>query len=386
MHKLSQAQEAVAASLMDGWLVYDFRHSNPLLWQLLGASLHSTRRVFLWLPREGTPSLLVHQVDAGHFPHNGLEVCSYRDGDDLLRQLRSLLAGKGTVAMEYSPMGALPTLSHVDGGTLELVRSLGVTIESSAELAQHALCRLTPEELASHRRAAAALGDIVIEAFDYIAKHAGGGIREHQVAGFIRERFTATGLETDSGPIVAVNGHAGDPHYEPQAPDSAVIRAGDWVLIDLWAKEPGGIYGDITWVACLGEPSAEQQCVFDVVTGGRDAAVAFLQQEAAAGRYAPGAAADGVAREYIKTAGYGEQFTHRLGHSLGDVVHGYGANLDGYETQEPRRLVPGLAFTIEPGVYLPAFGVRSEIDLYMTEHGPESTTVVQREIVRISVK
>jgi len=381
-NRLAASAQAVAAAGAGGWLLYDFRGSNALVWRMLGTTLHSTRRVFLWIPPESRAVLLVHHVDAGHFPAEALELRPYRDGDELKRLLGDLLPGRGRVAMEYSPMGELPALSCVDGGTLDLVRSFGVSVESSAELAQQALCRLDPADLASHRRAAAALGAIVGDAFAFTGRKAPSGVTEHEVADFIRAAFTARGLETSSGPVVAVGAHAGDPHYEP----SARIRVGDWVLIDLWAREPGGIYGDITWVGYLGEhPPAQHQAVFDVVAGARDAATAFIAERLAAGDPPAGWEADAVARRIIAGAGFGPWFTHRLGHSLGEVVHGYGANLDGYETRDTRRLVPGLAFTIEPGVYLPEFGVRCEIDLYVGEAGLEVTSPVQREIVRIPV-
>ncbi len=381
--KLPQALQALGESDLDGWLLYDFRHSNPLLWQLLGATTHSTRRVFLLLTRDGAATMLVHQVDAGHFPSEGLTIRPYQHRDDLLAQLRALLAGVRTVAMEYSPLGALPAVSYVDAGTFELVRSLGVTVVSSAELAQAALCRLTPEELASHRRAAQFLGHAVQDAFAYIGERL-GRVTEYEAQAFLLDRFAAAGLRTDDPPIVAANGHAGDPHHAPEPGRPAVIGPDAWVLIDLWAVEPNGVYGDLTWTAYTGRtPSAEHQRVFDVVTGARDAAVDFLRAEVAAGRYPEGWEVDRVAREFIGGHGYGAAFTHRLGHSLGPVVHGYGANLDGYETHDTRRLVPGLAFTIEPGVYLPSFGVRSEINLYMHEGEVEVTSPVQRHIVRI---
>lgn len=384
MGKLERAQQAVTEASVDGWLLYDFRHSNPLVWELLESSPHSTRRVFLYLTAGKTSTLLVHQVDAGHFSRPDLEVIPYQNGDELLAKLRSLLASAKHIAMEYSPMAALPTLSYVDGGTLELVRSLGVEVVPSAELAQAALCRLGPEDLASHERTAARLGTIVRDAFDYIGRELSRGVDEWAVAEQIRGQFAAAGMETDSGPIVAVNGHAGDPHYQPSTSGSSPIRRGDWVLIDLWAKEPSGIYGDITWTAYVGdEPSATHREIFDLVTGARDAGVDLLWRETAAGRYPEGWEVDRAAREFIARAGYGPRFTHRLGHSLGQIVHGHGANLDGYETRDTRRLVPGLAFTIEPGVYLPEFGVRSEIDLYMEEGGPRITTDIQRDIVLI---
>jgi len=382
--KLKEARQALQEFALDAWLLYDFRHSNPLLWELLGQHLHSTRRVFLCIPRTGQPTLLVHHVDAGHFPSEDLSIITYRDREELARKLRAMLDGCERVAMEYSPGGELPTLSWVDGGTLELVRSFGLDVESSAELAQAALCRLDDAQLASHRRAARALGEIVVDAFALVRTRLSAGIDERGIAEFIQGRLTEAWLWTDEGPVVAVNQHAGDPHYSPTMETSLPIREGDWLLIDLWAKETEGIFGDITWVGCVGrEPTDGQRAVFAAVIGARDAAVKFLAHSARTGSFPQGWEVDRVGRDFIARAGYGDAFTHRLGHSLGSVVHGFGANLDGYETLDTRRLVPGLAFTIEPGIYLPDFGVRSEIDVYMTSHGPEITSAVQQEIVVI---
>jgi len=382
--KLNEARQALQESTLDAWLLYDFRHSNPLFWELLGHHLHSTRRVFLCIPRAGLPTLLVHHVDAGHFLSEDLTIIPYRDREELVRKLAAMLDGCKRVAMEYSPGGALPAVSWVDGGTLELVRSFGPDIESSAELAQTALCRLDDAQLASHRRAARALSEIVMDAFALVRTRLSAGIDERGVAQFIQGRFTEAGLWTDEGPVVAVNQHAGDPHYAPTLETSLPVREGDWLLIDLWAKEPQGIFGDITWVAYVGrEPTDRQRAVFAAVIGARDAAVEFLAHSARAGSFPQGWEVDRVARDFIARTGYGDAFTHRLGHSLGSVVHGFGANLDGYETLDTRPLAPGLAFTIEPGIYLPDFGVRSEIDVYMTSQGPEITSAVQREIVLI---
>ncbi|MBI4497825.1 MAG: aminopeptidase P family protein [Chloroflexi bacterium] len=385
--RITQAHQAARESGLDGWLLYDFRHSNPILWEITGSRLHSTRRLFLWLPARGEPVLLAHQVDAAHFASWGVPVRPYRGREDLLRQVRDILAGVARVAMEYSPLGALPTLSWVDGGTLEMVRSHGVEVASSAPLVQAALGRLTGWELASHRYAAEKLGLIVQDAFAWIGEKVRDGMDEYAVCAFIRERFRQERLWTDEGPIVAVNEHSGDPHYVPSPQGSSPIRPGDWVLIDLWARQEDGIFGDITWTAYVGNQAPEEhRRVFQVVTVARDMALDFIRQAVQGGRFPQGWEVDRVARDYIRAAGYGDAFTHRLGHSLGSVVHGYGANLDSFETQDVRELAPGTAFTIEPGIYLPRFGVRSEIDVYLRESGPEVTSPVQREVVTIRVR
>jgi Xaa-Pro aminopeptidase len=274
----------------------------------------------------------------------------------------------------------------VDAGTVELVRSLGVEVVSSADLVQFATQRWTAAGLASHRRASDAISRIVLEAFEAIGQGLSTGISEHDIAALILSRFNEAGLITSHGPVVAANAHASDPHFAPAPEASVAFERGDWVLIDLWAREPDddGIYADITWVAYVGDrvPPKHQE-VFEVVTGARDAAADFLAARIGSGGNAQGWEVDRVAREHIANAGYGEYFTHRLGHSLGREVHAGGVNLDSLETHDTRTFLGGLGFTIEPGVYLPEFGVRSEIDLYIGPSGLEVTTPVQREVVLI---
>ncbi|MCX6020823.1 MAG: M24 family metallopeptidase, partial [Chloroflexi bacterium] len=298
--RLNRAVAAVAESGLDGWLLYDFRHSNPLLWEMTESDLHSTRRVYLWLPRGGRPTALVHHVDAAHFGVWGVDVRPYRDRDDLVARLSALLTGAQRVAMEYSPMGALPTLSWVDGGTLDLVRSFGVEVVSSGDLAQAALSRLSAWNLQSHRYAAQKLTEIVHEAFAWIGEKVREGVDEHTAAEFIRMRFVQEGLVTDSGPIVAVNAHAGDPHYEPTSESALPIRPGDWVLIDLWAKQEGGIFADITWTGFVGEEIPEEYLkVFRTVTVARDIALDFIRFTRGQGRNPQGWEVDKAARDYI---------------------------------------------------------------------------------------
>ena len=288
--------------------------------------------------------------------------------------------------MEYSPMGVIPRVSRVDAGTVELVQSLGVEVVSSADLLQYATQRWSEAQLASHLRAADKLGRIVLQAFEYTAQYPGNARTEYEVAQYIRESFRGDGLASPDGPVVAVNEHGSDPHYAPRPEASSPITEGDWLLIDLWAKEvtEGSVYADITWVAYFGEQvPPRQQEVFQVVTGARDASLDFLQQQARAGQSVEGWEVDAVARTYINSAGYGDYFTHRLGHSLGHEVHGEAVNLDGFETHDTRHIIPGIGFSIEPGIYLPEFGVRSEIGAYMSEEGPYASSPVQREVVLI---
>ena len=388
---LDDAREYLQAEDLPGWLIYDYLGCNPVLAQVATPSGHVTRPVFLFVPVDGSATLLTHHVDAGKFADAGdgtdLEQVVYSSRVTLESSLQNTLSGCGRVAMEYSPRNGLPRVSRVDAGTVELVRSMGADVVSSADLMQYATQRWSPEQLAGHKRAADKLGRIVNEAFARIGQRLSDGPTEFEIAEFIRARFREEGLVTADGPIVSTNAHCSDPHYEPAAEGSSVIAAGDWVLIDLWAREdtPGSVYADITWTAYVGDnPSERHRQIFDIVLGSRDAALSFLQDSFSRGEAIQGWQADDVARSYIADHGFGDYFTHRLGHSIYHTVHGEGVNLDNFETHDTRRIIPGIGFSIEPGIYLPEFGVRSEIDAYMSEDGPYASSPVQRDIVLIT--
>ena len=378
------AQEFMAQDEIPGWLVYDYRESNPIFRQVIRPSGHVTRPCYFYLPAGGQPTLLTHHVDAGKFAGSGVDCIVYSNRDTLVSALRGVISGTGRLAMEYSPMNELPRVSRVDAGTVELVRSMGVEVVTSADLMQAATHRWTPEQYADHHNTALKLGRIVNEAFDHAGERMGQGVTEFDVAEFIRHRFVEEGIVSPDGPIVAVNANASDPHYEPSARQHSPIRPGDWLLIDLWAKgvAPGSVYADITWCAYAGDRVPErQQEIFDIVIGARDAAVEYLQDSHKKGDVVRGWQADRVARDYIESRGYSKWFTHRLGHSIGFEVHSEAVNLDGFETNDTRRIIPGVCFSVEPGIYLPEFGVRSEIDVFMSENGPYPSSPVQREVV-----
>ena len=272
----STAQEYLSQEGIPGWLVYDYRQANPVFWLVVSASGHVTRPCYFYLPAEGEPTLLVHHVDAGKFADSGVQVMVYSSRDSMLTALRELISGVSKVAMEYSPENSLPRVSRVDAGTVELVRSLGPEVVSSADLMQYATHQWTPEQLADHRVTADKLGQIVTEAFSYAGERLAGGVTEFQVAEFIRERFAEENIASPDGPIVAVNANASDPHYEPSADRTSAIQQGDWLLIDLWAKgtAEGSVYADITWVAYVGDTVPQrQQEIFDTVVGARDSAL-----------------------------------------------------------------------------------------------------------------
>ena len=385
---LRDAREFLQAESLPGWLIYDYLGCNPVLNQVATPSGHVTRPVFLFVPADGPARLLTHHVDAGKFAgaSAGVETVVYSSRSSLETALQETLTSVHRVAMEYSPRNSLPRVSRVDAGTIELVRSMGPEVVSSADLMQYATQRWSPEQLAGHRRAADSLGRIVNEAFALIGQRLSQHPTEFEIAEFIRRRFSDEGLTTTDGPIVSTNAHCSDPHYEPAQSGSSVISAGDWVLIDLWAREdtPGSVYADITWTAYVGAtPPPRHADVFSIVLGARDAALAFIQDRHSLGDSVQGWQVDDVARRYISDRGYGDYFTHRLGHSIYHTVHGEGVNLDNFETHDTRRIIPGLGFSIEPGIYLPEFGVRSEIDAYMSDDGPFASSPVQREIVLI---
>ena len=380
------AQEYLSEEGIPGWLVYDYRQANPMFGQVVSASGHVTRPCYFYLPAQGEPNLLVHHVDAGKFAESGVPVTVYSSRDSMVAALRDLLSGASRVAMEYSPENALPRVSRVDAGTIELVRSLGPQVVSSADLMQYATHQWTPEQLTDHRATADKLGRIVNEAFSYAGERLAAGVTEFQVAEFIRKRFAEESIASPDGPIVAVNANASDPHYEPSATKTSAIQQGDWLLIDLWAKgtAPGSVYADITWVAYVGiSVPQRQQEIFEIVIGARDAALRYLEDAHNQGTPVLGWQADQVARNFISDHGYGEYFTHRLGHSIGFEVHSEAVNLDGFETHDTRRIIPGVCFSIEPGIYLPEFGVRSEIDVFMSATGPFASSPVQHEVVLI---
>jgi Xaa-Pro aminopeptidase len=380
----------------DGWLLYDFRGSNPALGRLLGEGLpQSTRRAFLYIPARGEPRLLIHHVDAGNFARLGLDVQSYGGREEMLARLRALLGPAKRVLMEYSPGNAIPYVSRVDAGTLELVRALGVEVLSSADALAVVIAAWDDADLASHERAAAGLDRAKDELFAALRQRFAANEPdwdEVQAQQLLVRCFERDGLEFDHAPIVAVNAHAGDPHYAPEPGLALPIRRGDLLLIDLWVREihrpDGGLgaYADITWMATAAEnPPAEQVRVWETVRDARDAAVHFLEERAAAGQSVQGGEVDRTTRAVIEQAGYGEAFTHRTGHSIGwHGAHGDGVNIDDFETNDVRFLLPGASFSIEPGIYLPTFGVRSEIDAVITPEGAfRVTTPIQRDLVRL---
>jgi Xaa-Pro aminopeptidase len=367
-------QEAIQQAGMDGWLFADFRGSDPLAYRVLKLSDAGmlSRRWYYYLPAAGEPRKLVHRIESHSLDPLPGHALQYASWPELQAQLKSVLAESRRVAMQYSPQNAIPYVSRVDAGTVELVRSFGVEVVTSADLVQRFEAVWTPKQWESHQYAAQALRLIIDEAFGYI-RHtvtARGEVSEYTVQQFILERFEHHGMRADKPPIVAANAHSADPHFQP-TPTSGTIGHGDFVLLDIWSKrrEPHSVYADITWTGYVGDtvPEAQRQ-IFRVVQHGRDAAIEFVQDAVHAGRAICGWEVDEVARDAIRRAGYGDYFIHRTGHSIGEEVHGNGANIDNYESRDERHLLPHTCFSIEPGIYLPGqFGVRSEVDMYISD-------------------
>ena len=369
--RLPDVQAALAAAGVDGWLLFDFHGVNPIATGLLGLEGMVSRRVFAYVPRDGAPVAVTHAIEQGpwrHWPAAwGRE--TYSSWRTLEATLARLVGGK-RVAMEYSPGDAVPYLDRIPAGVLELVRAAGAEVTSSAELVSRFYAVWTPEHLAAHRRAAEVVAGVAREAVRRAADAAERSpLDEFALQQWILERFAAAGLVTVDPPIVAVGANAANPHYEPRAADARPIRRGDVLLVDLWACEPGQPYADQTWMASLGAPSDEAVAVWEAVRDARDAALALLRARLAGGAPVRGGEVDDAARAVIAGRGFGQYFTHRTGHSIDPRdLHGAGPHIDNLETREERLLIPGVAFSIEPGVYIPGrIGMRSEVNAYVGE-------------------
>jgi Xaa-Pro dipeptidase len=384
---LNRIQDALRREKLDGWLFFDHHERDPLAYAALGfrPHRHVTRRWYYLIPAEGLPQGLVHRVEShviDTLPGNKL---LYSGWQEQHAQLSQLLRGKRRIAMQYSPRCAVPYVAMVDAGTVELIRELGPEVVSSAELVQEFEACLNDEQFASHKDAGVLVDRIRAGAFRFIAERLASGVDELAVRDWIRTEFRAAGLTTDSGPIVGVNAHAGDPHYEPLPETSVTIGTGDLVLIDMWARfdKPGSIYYDITWTGFCGAAPDRIRNVFEIVRDARDAAIGRVTRSVAKGEEIRGFEVDDAARGYIASKGFGDRFVHRTGHSIGEEVHGTGANMDNLETHDDRRILPGALFSIEPGIYLEDFGIRSEVNVFVKPGSASVTGEIQRELVTI---
>jgi Xaa-Pro aminopeptidase len=389
---IGAVQEALRADGLDGWLLYDFHGSNPVATRLVGlagAGKMTTRRWYYMIPASGAPRGLVHAIERHNLDAVPGDKEVYAGHAALEQGIGALLAGARRVAMEYSPDGAIPYLARVDAGTIEFVRRLGAEVVSSGDLVQRFDACWTPHEIDMHRRASEKLYRVKDQAFAAIADRVGRSIptTEHDVQQLMAGWFREEGLVSDEPPVVAVDEHAGDPHYLPRPTGSAAIGPNQLVLLDLWGKlrEPGAVYADITWVGYTGAEVPEAPAAaFAAIAAARDAAIAEVQRAAAAGDDLRGWQVDRAARTVLEQAGYGAHILHRTGHSLGEEVHGNGVHMDDYETHDDRRLLPGSGFTIEPGLYFDTFGVRTEINMVYGRGSAEVTGPIQARILALA--
>jgi Xaa-Pro dipeptidase len=388
MPDIKAIQTELKASKLDGWLFYDHHHRDPIAGHILGLGGNgmATRRWFYFIPSRGEPRKLVHKIEQGALDSLTGRKQTYAGWEELHKQLRKLLSGSRKIAMQYSPENNIPYIGLVDAGTIELVRKLKKKVVTSADLVQKFEAAWTPEQLESHLEAGAIVDRITRAAFERAAAFVREGkpLTEIELQMWILDQFRANGLTTAEPPIAAVQPNNGNPHYEPKPSASRPIRAGDLLLLDIWAKfdRPGSVYYDITWVGYLGArvPDAYAK-IFRIVREARDRAIEFVREAVARGRTIHGWEVDRAAREVIRKAGYAKYFVHRTGHSVGQEVHGNGANMDSLETRDDRKIVARTCFSIEPGIYMPEFGIRSEVNVYVGEREARVTGAIQQEIL-----
>lgn len=389
--KLTAIQAKLAEDNIDGWLFFDHHLRDPLAYSILGlpSDGHISRRWFYLIPKTGSPRGIVHKIEAWRLNSLPGTTQSYSSWRELHLALSNVLKGLRSVAMQYSPRCAIPAVSMVDAGTIELINSIGVQVVSSANLIQLFQARLTPAALESHFEAGRRIDEIRQRAFELIRDRISStsGVTELEVKEFILSEFHKNGLVTAHGPDVAANSNSSDPHYDPKPGACATIKLGDFVLIDMWAKldSPGAIYYDITWCGfCGARVPAEIENVFSIVKGARDTAIAAVSRSAAENKLLRGFEVDDVTRDFISSKGYGEYFTHRTGHSIGEDVHGSGAHMDNFETCDERVIVPNTCFSIEPGIYLKNFGIRSEVNMVYLPNEARVTGEVQEHLLLLS--
>jgi Xaa-Pro dipeptidase len=386
---LDAIQSELRNAGLDGWLFYDHHHRDPIAYRVLKiAPRMCTRRWYCLIPASGEPVRLAHRIESGNLDGVPGARRLYSSWTEQREHLKQMLAGKRRIAMQYSPLNEIPYVGLVDAGTVELVRGFGVEVVTSADLVQLFEARWSNDALVSHLEAGKAVHGAINAAFATIGKavRAGKVFSEYDVQQEMLGIFAANGVETDEAPVVAVNANSANPHYGPTAGSALPIRESDFVLLDVWAKQskPGAVYFDITWTGFVGEtvPSRYTE-IFNIVREARDAAVNVVKEAMQKGNPLYGYQVDDAARSVIKRAGYGDKFVHRTGHSIGEDVHGNGANMDNLETHDSRQVVPRTCFSVEPGIYLGDFGVRSEVNVYVEEHDARVTGEIQQAVVPI---
>ena len=389
--RVAEIQAALREAKLDGWLFYDFRHSDPLAYRILklDENMLASRRWFYYVPASGEPVKIVQSIEQFKLDSLPGKKLVFRGWKELQARLREVLKSKSRIAMQYSPMNDIPYISRVDAGTIELVRSFGVEPVTSAELVQKFEAVFSPAQYQMHVEASDKMHRIIQDAFAEIARRirANEPTTEWDIAQFMQRRYAEEGMEQEPM-IVAVNANTANPHYMPTKDKSLPITRGDFVLIDAATKlnKPDAVATDQTWTGYVGETVPEEYTkIFNIVREARDSAIDFVRKNVRADKPIRGAEVDDVSRGVITRAGFGEQFTHRTGHSIGEETHGNGVNIDDFETRDSRRIIPGVCFSIEPGIYLEGkFGVRSEINIYVSDKDIEVTgQPIQTEIIPI---
>jgi Xaa-Pro aminopeptidase len=388
--QLDAIQAALRQAQLDGWLFYDHHHRDPIAYRILGLSdnLHITRRWYYFVPAAGEPRKLVHRIESLRLDPLPGRAQVYSSWQELEAALRQMLTGAERIAMQYSPRNAIMYVSMVDAGTIEVLRELGKTIVSSADLVSRFEAVLTPEQEKSHYEAQAKIDAILDAGFQEIGRRvrSGAGTNEYAMVEWLQRAMADAGLVWEHGPNVSVNANSANSHYEPTAESHAPIRSGDFLLIDIWARPncDATVFYDITWTGVVErEPTLQEQAVFDTVRNARDAAIAKVKRAFAVGKPIAGWEADDAARAVIRDAGYAEFFTHRTGHNIGTDLHGNGAHLDNLETHDERLLLPHTCFSVEPGIYLKDFGIRSEVNMITGDHEARVTGRLQTDLVRV---
>jgi Xaa-Pro aminopeptidase len=392
--QLDAIQAALRERGMDAWLFYDHHHRDPIAYRILGLpeNAHVTRRWYYLIPAEGEPRKLVHRIEAGRLDSLPGSKGEYSSWQELELGLAAMVAPYKRIAMQYSPRNAIMYVSLVDAGTVEALRDLRKTVVSSADLVSRFEAVLSEEQIASHYEAQAALDEILAEGFREIGRRArpadgnAARVTEYDMVQWFQEAMRRADLVWENGPNVSVNANSADSHYEPAAESAKEIRNGDFVLIDIWARKnrPATCYYDITWTGMVGrEPLEREREVFQIVKSARDAAVKAVSEAFGSGQPISGWQADDAARAVIMKAGFGRFFTHRTGHNIGNILHGNGAHLDNLETHDERLILPNTCFSVEPGIYLDTFGVRSELNMMATPGRASATGRVQQELVKI---
>ena len=387
---LQKIQKALRDKHIDGWLLCDFRNRDYLAYRVVGLNFEkmTSRRWYYYIPAKGEPRKLVSAVERMRLDSLPGKRMVYLSWEELHASLKKMMGPGKKIAMQYSPKNNVPYVSIVDGGTIELLKSLGYKIVSSADLVQMFVSVIPEDGYRTHIDAGRIMDRIRAEAFDQIrtAIRTRSGATEYDIQQYIMRRFKEEGLTTYDPPMVGVNDHPADPHFDTTQKTASVLKPGDTVLIDMWAKKdvPGGIYYDITWVGYIGDtPPAKYVKMFNAVKAGRDAAVKFVREKFAKGETCYGWQVDDACRNVIKKAGFGKFFIHRTGHSITEETHGNGVNIDNLETKDERALLPGCCFSIEPGIYLEGeMAVRTEINMFIRHDGvPEVTGEVQQDLV-----